>query len=74
MVFLPDQSGFNIVPVYRASLSCQSIVPVYRATQRDFDRFYFGMSDRNAGVAGFTKPSFKLTWYWPAALLHVIGA
>ena len=61
MVFLPDQSGFNIAPVYRA-------------TQRDFDRFYFGMSDRNARVAGFTKPCFKLTWYWPAALLHVIGA
>ena len=48
MVFLPDQSGFNIAPVYRA-------------TQRDFDRFYFGVSDRNARVAGFTKPSFKLT-------------
>ena len=61
MVFLPDQSGFNIAPVYRA-------------TQRDSDRFYFGVSDRNARVAGFTKPSFKLTWYWPAALLHVIGA
>ena len=60
MVFLPDQSGFNIAPVYRA-------------TQRDFDRFYFGVSDRNARVADLTKPSFKLTWYWPAVLLQVIG-
>ena len=60
MVFLPDQSGFNIGPFYRAA-------------QRDFDRFYFGLSERNARVAGFTKLSFKRIWYWPAVLLQVIG-